>query len=166
MTYAGYYTNQQLRNALGNTIAANYDEDALAVARRYADDVVDTGTHKVGSFPDTGDASIIHAWSPTERYFGEVIGISQKFAFAHLRSTQINVSIQALREYQEADTDLKRFLADLITLGIVQASGRIAVNEFVTDVLNPITGTRVTGLHGIVASRRNLTTWENAIYQP
>lgn len=165
MAYAGYYSNILLRHALGNTIGANFEDDQLEASRRYADEVVDTGTKKEGSYPDTGsNPAILHAWTPTDRYFGEVIGISQKFAIAHLRSTQINVSIQSLREYQQAEKDLARFANDLITLGLVQQTGRIATDQFVTDVLNPVTGTRVTGLHGIVPSRR--TSWESALYVP
>jgi hypothetical protein len=77
-----------------------------------------------------------------------------EFAVTFVRSTQLNVSIQSLREYNQAVTDLKAFYDQLVSLGLTQGTGRFAVDEFVTDVLNPRTGTIVTGLGGIVRKSR------------
>lgn len=166
MAYTGYASEQEIREKLGNTIAENYATGLLTNARRYGDDKVDAGTQKIGSYVDGGDANVYHAWTPTDRFYGLVKSISMEFACAFVRSTQINVSIQMLREYQQAEQDLADLYKVLVSLGLVQLGGRIHVDEFVTDVLNPVNGTRVTGLHGIVRSRRNLTSWENSLYNP
>ncbi len=166
MTYAGYATEGEIRDKLGNTIAANYASGLIENARRYGDGKVDAGTQKVGSYVDVSDSNTYHSWTPTDKFYGLVKAISMEFACAFVRSTQINVSIQMLREYQQAEQDLADLYKVLVSLGLVQVGGRIHVDEFVTDVLNPVTGTRVTGLHGIVRSRRNLTSWENSLYSP
>jgi hypothetical protein len=166
MAYTGYATEEELRQKLGNTIAGNFDTLLLANARKYGDGKVDVGTQKIGSYPDVGEPAVIHAWTPTDQYYSLAKTISMEFSVAWLRSTQINVSIQALREYTQAERDLEEFYKLLVSVGLVNLGGRIHVDEFVTDVLNPITGTRVTGLHGIVRSRRNMTSWEEALYHP
>ena len=162
--YTGYASEQEIRDKLGNTISGNFATGVIANARKYGDGKVDAGTQKVGSYPDTGEPSEIHSWTPTDRFFGLIKTISMEFSVAWLRSTQINVSIQALREYTQATKDLEDLNKVLISLGLVQATGRNKTDEFVTDVLNPVTGTRVTGLHGIVRSRR--TNFEDALYHP
>lgn len=164
MAYTGYYTEQQLRDRLGNTIGANFSQGLLEDAREYGDDKVDTGTQKQQIYQDVADTQRYHSWTPADRFFGLVKGISMEFATAFVRSTQINVSIQALREYQQAEQDLKDLYALLVSLGLVNVGGRIHVDQFVTDVLNPISGTRVTGLRGIVPSRR--MSWEESLYHP
>jgi len=69
-----------------------------------------------------------------------------------------------LREYQQALTDIDRLLKRLIALGVVQKTGRFSTDEFVTDVLNPYTGTIVTGLNGIVR-RNRMFNLEDYIYR-
>ena len=166
MAYTGYATEDEIRKKLGNTIAGNFDSGLVTNARRYGDGKVDAGTQKVGSYQDGDDHNVYHAWTPTDRFYGLIKTISMEFSCAWVRSTQINVSIQMLREYQQAEQDLADLYKVLVSLGMVQLGGRIHVDEFVTDVLNPVNGTRVTGLHGIVRSRRNLTSWENSLYSP
>jgi hypothetical protein len=166
LTYTGYASEAEIREKLGNTIGANYATGLLANARKYGDGKVDAGTQKAGSYPDVGEPTEIHAWTPADRFYSLIKTISMEFACAFVRSTQINVSIQMLREYTQAEKDLADLYTLLVSLGLVNVGGRIHVDEFVTDVLNPVSGTRVTGLHGIVRSRRNLTSWENALYSP
>jgi hypothetical protein len=165
MAYTGYASEAELRDKLGNTIGGNYTTGLAANARKYGDGKVDAGTRKVGNYPDVGEPAVIHAWTPTDPYYSLVKTISMEFSVAWMRSTQINVSIQALREYTQAMKDLEDLYKILVNLGLVELGGRIHVDEFVTDVLNPINGTRVTGLNGIVRSRRN-TSWEQSLYQP
>lgn len=164
MAYTGYALEQEIRDKLGNTIAQNYSSGAIENARRYGDDSVDSGTHKSGDYVDGQDPNVHHAWTPTDKFYGLAKSISMELACAWLRSTQINVSIQMLREYQQAISDLDRLYKNLVSLGLTDTSSRIHVDEFVTDVLNPVNGTRVTGLHGIVRSRR--TNFEDALYHP
>jgi len=164
MTYTGYATEDEIRKKLGNTIAGNFDSQLITNARRYGDDQVDLGSQKAGSYQDVGDPSVFHAWTPSDKFYGLAKTISMEFSCAWVRSTQINVSIQMLREYQQAMNDLDRLYKALVSLGLVNVGGRIHVDEFVTDVLNPVSGTRVTGLHGIVRSRR--TNFEDALYHP
>lgn len=166
MAYTGYATEDEIRKKLGNTIAGNFDVRLIENARRYGDDQVDAGSQKAGSYVDGDDPNVYHAWTPTDKFYGLAKTISMELSCAWVRSTQINVSIQMLREYTQAMQDLDRLYKTLVSLGLVNITGRIHVDEFVTDVLNPVTGTRVTGLHGIVRSRRNLTSWENALYSP
>jgi hypothetical protein len=154
MAYTGYYSEQELRDKLGNTIGGNYSIGLLANARIYGDNKVDGGTHREQTMVDSGDANYKHGWQIGEQYFGLAKTISMEYAVAFVRSTQLNVSIQSLREYNQAETDLKGFYELLISLGLVQSTGRFAVDEFVTDVLNPRTGTIVTGLGGIVRKSR------------
>jgi len=164
LAYTGYASEDEIRKKLGNTIAGNYDSQLLTNARRYGDDQVDAGTLKTGSYQDVGDSTVLHAWTPTDKFYGLAKTISMEFSCAWVRSTQINVSIQMLREYQQAMNDLDRLYKVLVSSGMVQKGGRVAVDDFVTDVLNPISGTRVTGLHGIVRSRH--TSWQQALYEP
>jgi len=164
MPYTGYYTNDELKKKLGNTIASNFDEGLLTSARRYGDDNVDSGTQRTPQYQDAEDPNVKHGWTPTDPYYGESRGISMAIAGAWLHSTQINVSIQMLREYQQALTDIDRLLKRLIALGVVQKTGRFSTDEFVTDVLNPYTGTIVTGLNGIVR-RNRMFNLEDYIYR-
>lgn len=150
MPYTGYYSDQALRDKLGNTIGANYSPELIDKARRYGDAFVDSETHKPLIYGDGQDPNIVHGWAPTNPYFSRAMGISMKIACAFVRSTQINVSIQEMREWNEGVQDVTLFYKTLVTEGLVEAGGRILVNQFASNVLNPITGTTVTGLGGIV----------------
>ncbi len=156
MAYTGYYTDQNLRDKLGNTIGANYANSLIDEARRAGDAFVDSETHKPSIYQDSQDGNVMHSWYLTNLYFARAMAISMKYACAFVRSTQLNVSIQEQREWNEACQDVDRLYKDLIAAGEVQKSGRFFTDEYLSDVLNPITGTRVSGLYGIVPGRGSL----------
>lgn len=165
MAYDGYYSNIELRQKLGNTIAGNFDDILLTNARKYGDDWIDAATQRDQVYQDSGvplDPNQKHGWTQTDQLFDLAKGIAMEVAGCWLRSTQINVSIQAQREYAQAQADAALILKQLINLGIVQTSGRFFVDQYVTDVLNPLTGTRVTS-HGIVPSRKSLIALDSQI---
>lgn len=135
-----YITEQEVRDKLGNTIAGNFSSSLIGNAIGYGCDNTDALTHV--------------DWATGMKYFGLAKGIAIDFAAAFCHATQINVSIQQLREWQMAVDDCKALYQSLKDAGLIGAdSAFFTVNEFVTDVLNPVSGTRVTGLHGIVPRR-------------
>lgn len=165
MTYTGYYTAAALREKLGNTIAANYGIILIDDARRYGDNQVDLGTHRNQVYVDSADPNVSHGWKIGDQFFDAAKTISMEFAVTFVRSTQLNVSIQSLREYTQAEKDLIRFYEQLVTLGLGGTASSFKTDQFVTDVLNPIDGTIVTGLGGIVRKNR-FGSLEDSIHVP
>lgn len=137
---ADYITAQDVRDKLGNTIAANFSTSIINNSISYGCSTVDQET--------TVD------WDSSKKYFGRAKGLAISLAAAFCHSTQINVSIQQLREWQMAMDELKSMYAKLLNEGLIkQGKSFFTTDNFVTEVLNPTSGTRVTGLHGIVPRR-------------
>lgn len=142
MTY--YITDQNVRDKLGNTIASNFSNSLISNSIAYGCDTVDSETRL--------------DWTSSMKYFGRAKGLAISLAAAFCHATQINVSIQQLREWTMAMEELKRLYEILIKAGLVTPSSAptfFATDEYQSEVLNPTTGTHVTGLHGI--SRRPLS---------
>ena len=137
---AYYVQEQEVRDKLGNTIANNFSTTLIANAIAYGCDNVDALT--------TID------WATGMKYFGLAKGIAIDFAAAFCHATQINVSIQQLREWQMAVDDCKGLYTTLQKVGLINVGKPFTVSEsFCTEVLNPATGTHVEGLRGIVSKR-------------
>lgn len=149
MTY--YITEQEVRDKLGNTIAANFSTSIINNSIAYGCSAVDQET--------TID------WTDGMKYFGRAKGIAIALAAAFCHSTQINVSIQQLREWQMAMEELGKMYTKLQNAGLIN-SGKSAflTDEFVSETLNPLHGTHVTGLNGIV--RRNRLLGTDFFYTP
>ena len=140
---AYYISDQEVRDKLGNTISSNFSSSIIGNSIAYGCSTVDEET--------TID------WADGMKYFGRAKGLALSLAAAFCHSTQINVSIQQLREWQMAMDELKAMYTKLLNEGLLKVGKSMFVtDEYQSDVLNPTTGTRVTGLHGIVPSKRLL----------
>lgn len=147
-----YITPQNVRDKLGNTIAGNFSSSIIDKAIAYGCDEVDSRTK--------------YDWINGGKYFGLAQGIAISFAAAFCHSTQINVSIQQLREWQMAVDDCTAFYGTLLSEGLIRKERTMFVtDDYQTEVLNPVTGTRVTGLYGIVR-RNRLLNYDDILYKP
>ena len=139
----------------------------LEDCRRFGDDTIDAWTQKPALYVDSQDSNVKHGWTPTDRFFGTAKGISELLAAAWLRTTQINVSIQMTREWAMAVEAGKSLFLSLVNAGLVQKTGRFFTDSYQSEVLNPISGTTVTGLQGIVPRRRlSALSFDNLVYIP
>jgi hypothetical protein len=149
------FTTTSLRNKLGNTIAANYAEESLTKAVSY-------GVSNACSFSHT----VPEYWLDSNPYWGTALGAAMQFAVAWVRTTQVNVSIQMTREYQNAVSDCEQLYKTLLSEGLLRVgTSQFVTEEFTTEVLNPFGGTHVTGLHGIVR-RNRLLDMQDWLYTP
>ncbi len=149
------FTTANLRDKLGNTIQSNFQESFLEKAVEYGVSELCRFSRTVKSF-----------WTDQNPYWGSAVGIAMDFAVVWCRSTQLNVSIQMMREWQKAREDAEGLYATLLAEGLIKTGTSFFVtDEFQSDVLNPLTGTSVTGLKGIVR-RNRLIDMPDTFYVP
>lgn len=138
-----YIDSDDVRDKLGNTIKANYTDNTIDNSIAYGCDNTDALTHI--------------DWAEGMKYFGLAKGIAIDFAAAFCHATQINVSIQQLREWQMAVDDCKSLFQTLKDVGLIAPGTQFFVaDQFESNVLNPTSGSYVTGLRGIMPNRRSL----------